>query len=161
VLKGAQEDGALTEKVILNTLKISPCQSCNVCQETGTCALQDDMATLFEKMNSSHVWVLGTPIYWWGPTGQFKVFIDRWFGARDMTFRGHGIILTIPMGGGSPKYARHTVGMLEDIINYLGMELLATILAPGAQERGTVRNHAQVLKEAFQAGQKAASWISV
>ena len=125
VLRGADaaRAGALTEKVILNELDIAPCRACNGCQETGACVQKDDMQILLDKMRHSQVWVLGTPIYWWGPTAQFKAFIDRWYGVRRETFRERRVVLAIPLGGGS-SYARHTVGMLTDIVSYLGMELV-------------------------------------
>ena len=64
VLRGAEEAGALTEKVILNNLEIAPCQACDVaCEETGECIQQDDMVKVVEQMQRSEIWVLGTPVY--------------------------------------------------------------------------------------------------
>lgn len=154
VLRGAEEAGAVTEKVILNELDISPCQACNTCQKTNKCAQEDDMLILLDKMEHSHVWVLGTPVYWWGPTAQFKTFLDRWYGARNVTFEGRQVILVIPLGGGA-SFARHTVGILTDVLHYLKIELLATVLAPGAGSLGAVRSRPDVLAEARRAGQKA------
>ncbi len=77
VLAGAEEAGALIEKVILNELNIKPCQACNTCYKTGQCKQDDDMLDLLDKMEQTQLWVLGTPIYWWGPTAQFKIFLDR------------------------------------------------------------------------------------
>ena len=78
VLAGAAEAGAQVEKVILDELDVRPCRACNACRKTGACVQQDDMAGLLEQMQRSDVWVLGTPVYWWGPTAQFKAFLDRW-----------------------------------------------------------------------------------
>lgn len=154
VLAGAVEAGALTEKVILNELDIVPCQACNGCQEGGACVQQDDMQALLEQMQRNQVWVLGTPVYWWGPTAQFKAFLDRWYGVRRVTFQGRHVVLTVPLGGGA-SYARHTVGMLTDALDYLGTKLVATVLAPGASGRGTVRGQAGVMAAARQAGREA------
>ena len=65
------------------------------------------------------------------------------------------MILAIPLGG-SVGYARHTVGILTDVVNYLGMQIVATILAPGVQRQGAVRGQARVLAEARRAGREAA-----
>ena len=156
VLRGAEEAGALIEKVILNDLEIAPCQACDVaCDETGECIQQDDMVKVVEQMQRSEIWVLGTPVYWWGPTAQFKAFLDRWVGVRRTTFKGRKIILAIPLGDGNVHTARHTVGMLTDSVKYLGMELIATLLAPGAMNRGQVRQYSEVLAAAYRAGQEA------
>jgi NAD(P)H-dependent FMN reductase len=157
VLRGAQEAGAQVEKVILNELEIAPCQACETCLETGKCIQQDDMAALLVQMQRSQVWILGTPVYWWGPSAQFKLFLDRWFGQEKIvTFKGRRIILTIPLGGEN-DVARHVVGMFEDVLDYLEMELFATILAPEVLESGKVRDRPEILLAAYRAGQEAVS----
>ncbi|MCK4481038.1 MAG: flavodoxin family protein, partial [Candidatus Lokiarchaeota archaeon] len=154
VLTGAEELGALTEKVILNKLNINPCQACRSCYKTGKCIYNDDMEELLEKMEKSHLWVLGTPVYWWGPTAQFKAFLDRWYCPKHESFKGKHAILVIPLGGSS-TYAQHTVGILTDVCNYLGIELDETILAPGMNDKGAVREKVNLMEKAQKAGQKA------
>jgi multimeric flavodoxin WrbA len=155
VLRGAADTGALVEKVILTDLNIAPCQACGGCGETGECVQQDDMQALLDKMARSQVWVLGTPVYWWGPTAQFKAFLDRWYSVERAVFAGRQVVLVIPLGG-SARYARHTVGMLTDVLSYLGMELVTTVLAPGTSGPGSVRRRADLMAQACQAGQAAA-----
>lgn len=134
VLRGAEEAGSATEKVILNELKISPCQACNGCRETRECVLDDDMPFVVERMRESGVWVLGTPVYWWGPTAQFKAFLDRWYGLDQTVFQHRRAVLVVPLGG-SERYAVHTVGILKDVLDYLGIVHVDTVLAPGGVER--------------------------
>jgi multimeric flavodoxin WrbA len=160
VLQGAQEAGAQVEKVLLARLKIAPCTACDACQETGECVFRDDMAGLLDKMRRSQIWVLGTPVYWWGPSAQFKAFVDRWYStvflpADREIFRAKRVILAIPLGDSSVEAARHTVGMLTDALRYCQSNLIAVILAPGVNDPGQVRNHPQVLATARQAGRDA------
>jgi len=154
VLAGAEETGALTEKLILNELNISPCQACNACYKNSECIQKDDMQKILEKMNQSDVWVFGTPIYWWGPTAQFKAFIDRWYGADKDIFEKKKIILVISLGAGSAHYARHTIGMFKDIIPYKSAELVETILALGMNEKGAVKNKPKIMAQARNAWKK-------
>ena len=150
VLAGAEEAGALTDKVMLSRLDIGPCRGCDACGKTGKCVQQDDMPALLEQMERSQVWVLGTPVYYWGPTAQFKAFVDRWYGAGQVVeFEGRRVILTIPLGSGDARDARHTVGMLEDALAWQKSELFATILAPGVMERGAVRERPGVLSGTY------------
>jgi multimeric flavodoxin WrbA len=155
VLAGAAGAGALTEKVVLAELNIAPCDACDGCLEMGRCVHEDDMEALAAKMYDSQVWVLGTPVYWWGPSAQFKAFLDRWYGLERATLRGRRAILAIPLGDGSAHYARHTVGMLSDSLNYVGVDLTATIVAPGVHKPGAVRQRSEVLAAARQAGREA------
>jgi multimeric flavodoxin WrbA len=155
VLIGAEEAGAMTEKVVLSEVDVAPCKACNECRRDGRCAQEDDMVALLEKMRQSEVWVLGTPVYWWGPTAQFKAFIDRWYGVERGVFRGRLVILAIPLGGGSNRYARHTLGMLTDILDYLGSVQSSVLLATGAHGKGAVRSNIELMKKARDAGREA------
>lgn len=156
VLAGAAETGAQTEKVMLSKLDIGACRACDACAKAGKCVQQDDMHALLEQMAQSDVWVFGTPVYYWGPTTQFKAFVDRWYGAgKAVEFKGKRVILTIPLGSGDAHDARHTVGMLEDALAWQKSELLATILAPGVMKRGAVHDRPKILAQARRAGREA------
>ena len=152
VLNGAKEAGASVEKVILNKLEIKPCQACDSCYKTGSCMQKDDMETLLNKMLESDVWVLGTPIYWWGPSAQFKAFLDRWYNPKHQDFKGKRVVLVIPLGGEHKRYARHTIGLFKDVIDYLDMKLIDMVLAPGFNNRGGVRNDASLMNKAHAIG---------
>ncbi|MDO8055252.1 MAG: hypothetical protein Q6361_00185, partial [Candidatus Hermodarchaeota archaeon] len=84
-----------------------------------------------------------------------KAFIDRWVSLRQQTFTDKVIILTIPMGGGSESYAKHTTGMFRDIANYLGIDLREIILAPSVSKKGEVRQDKQLMEKAYQAGNRS------
>ena len=158
ILRGASEAGAWVEKVILSRLDISPCRACDACMETGQCVQRDDMSGLMEQMQASQVWVLGTPVYWCGPSAQFKTFVDRWYGTQNgsvVDFRGRRVILAIPLEDPDPRGARHTVGMLTDALEWLKAEIFATVLAPGVLNRGAVREHPGILETARRAGRGA------
>jgi len=159
-LRGAEEAGALVEKVLLGKLDILPCLACNACRDTDECVQQDDMAELLEKMQRSQVWVLGTPIYYYGPTAQFKAFLDRWYIGRPDTFAGRRVILTIPFEDSSPDTARYTVGILSDSLAWKKAELFATVLAPGVAGPGDVRRHPDLLEVAYHAGRRAVETVS-
>jgi len=157
ILAGAAEEGVETDLVRLGDLRIEPCRACDACRETGVCVLDDDFPALFERMRSSQAWVLGTPVYWWGPTAQFKAFLDRWYMAashRDV-FRGRRVAFAVPSGGG-PSYANHTVGLLEEVAAYLGMDHRGT-LSIAASGRGSVREQAEVMERARELGRLLAA----
>jgi multimeric flavodoxin WrbA len=154
VLRGAEEAGAVTEKLLLGEMNIQPCRACNACQKTGECVIDDDFASALEKMRRSRVWVLGTPVYWWGPTAQMKAFIDRWYGVDRALYRGKGVILAVSSGGGS-SYARLTVEMLESIVPYLGMKRLATLQAPGTSGPESVKRDTALMNKARTTGSEA------
>jgi len=154
VLLGAEEAGGKTEKAILNEVEVNPCQACDKCYKDGGCVHDDDLEAIIKTMKESEIWVLGTPVYWWGPTAQMKAFIDRWYGIERAVFRGRGVILVVPSSGGS-VYAKQTVEIFESIIPYLEMEHVRTIQAPGTSGPGSVRSDARMMKAAWTAGHEA------
>ena len=60
-LAGAREAGAETEKIVLCTLKYSPCISCGSCEKTGRCVLQDDMQMVNERIIAADALIFATP----------------------------------------------------------------------------------------------------
>jgi hypothetical protein len=80
-----------------------------------------------------------------------KAFIDRWYGIDRGVFRGCGVVLVVPSGGGS-VYARQTVEMLESIIPYLGMRCIATLQAPGTSGLGSVKRDKMLMNKALTIG---------
>jgi multimeric flavodoxin WrbA len=161
ILKGAKKAGAAVEKVMLSGLAINPCKACYACRADGECVQKDDMTDLYKKMQASDVWVIGTPVYWWGPSAQLKAFVDRWFakaGSEDQqkkTFSKRRIVLAVPMGDADPETGRHVVGMFRDVAAYVGAELFDSVLAPGAYEAGDVKSNTDVMQKARQVGQES------
>jgi multimeric flavodoxin WrbA len=155
VLRGAQEAGAQVEKIILNELTIGPCQACDHCVSTGECTQQDDMPMILEKMRRSHVWVLGTPVYFWGPTAQFKAFLDRWYSAKHTPFEKQRAIIAVPMGEHATSHADCTIETLKMGLAYLGLEPFATLVIPDIWDPGEIHERTTALEAAYRVGQEA------
>jgi multimeric flavodoxin WrbA len=151
VLRGAMDAGAETEKVVLAQSNIGPCRACNACSRTGICIQDDDMGAIIEKMKASRVWVLATPVYWWGPTAQMKAFIDRWYSIPRVIFKGKRIILAASSNGGE-TYQELMVEMFIEIIDYLGMEKYRVLQAAGTDAKTSARNNSALIEAAHAAG---------
>jgi multimeric flavodoxin WrbA len=160
VLAGAEERGAVVERVILGDKRIGPCLACDACLKTGTCLQRDDMQALVTRMVESDVWALATPVYWWGPSAQLKAFVDRWYGPWHdpkihAAFAGKRAVLVVTMGDSHATTARHVVGMFRDAFAYLDMTLAATVLAPNVSDRGDAAKRRELLTAARNAGRDA------
>ena len=72
------------------------------------------------------------------------------------------VILTIPGDQdrrSEDTYAaapRHTVGILTEALNDVGVEIVATVLAPGVHPRGEVSQRADIIEVARRTGREAA-----
>ena len=77
VLTGAASAGADTALVHLNDLIYCGCQACEACAPEGECTIHDGLTPVFAALRLADVWVLASPIYRDGLSGQFKSFFDR------------------------------------------------------------------------------------
>lgn len=152
VLQTVENNGGKTEKVYLSSLNIQPCRGCNTCEDAGKCIHKDDLQELVTRMKESDVWVFGSPVYFWGPTAQFKAFVDRWYGISRDVFRGKQVIIIMPLGASSAHYARHAIGMMKDSSEYMNLKVVDTIVVPGVFEKGEVVKKPQFLTQARTAG---------
>ncbi|UCD64003.1 MAG: flavodoxin family protein [Candidatus Zixiibacteriota bacterium] len=156
VLAGAERAGAESSKIYLGKLNLKPCRACEGCKKAGRCVNDDDMQLVLSQMDQSTIWVLGTPVYFWGPTGWFKAFVDRWYGAREhINFAEKKAILAVPFEDTKTATARHTVGMIKDALDYMKTPLLASIVVPGVLNKGDVNSHEETLAAASRAGYDA------
>jgi multimeric flavodoxin WrbA len=152
VLRGAQTKGHGTEKIYLYDYEILPCIDCRGCKRDDfTCALQDGMQELYPKLEAADLIVFGTPVYWYGPTGKMKLFIDRLrpFIASGKLNGKRGVVVAPSEEGES--CCRPLMEMFLKSFNYVGMDFAGSILAK-AYERGEILDKADDLRRAYQLG---------
>jgi multimeric flavodoxin WrbA len=81
-LDGAGSQGAETELIHLYDLNYKGCISCFACKTIGgksygKCAVQDDLAPIFNRIEQADALILGSPIYWGTVSGEMKSFMER------------------------------------------------------------------------------------
>jgi len=81
-LDGAASHGAETELIHLYDLNYKGCISCFACKTLGgksygKCAVQDDLAPVFSRIEQADAIVMGSPIYWGDISGEMKSFMER------------------------------------------------------------------------------------
>lgn len=69
--------GGHVQNLDVTKMKVLPCRGCGNCEKKGYCPLDDDMQTVYPLLRKADLVVLATPIYFYGPTAQMKLFIDR------------------------------------------------------------------------------------
>ncbi len=158
VMEGARESGAETETILLGDLHIRECDGCHACWRNHPCSKDDDMNALYSKiMESDHI-VFGTPVYWYGPTALMKALVDRFVyfccpGNRG-GIAGKTASLAIPLEETDPETWTPVTEFFRKSLDYLGIPIIGTIIAPGVGEKGAVRNHPEFLREAHELGMR-------
>jgi len=127
VLEGAESDGAETELIHLNKLKIESCmahdQGWGTCRSEGKCMIQDDFQNLREKINRADALVFSTPVYFGDLSESAKRFFDRWrrceiYNREASPLKGKPVI-GIAAAGGSGGGAVNALHNLETYLRWL------------------------------------------
>lgn len=61
----------------LKNYEINPCDACYSCEKSGKCHIKDDMEKILEKMLSSDVILIGSPVYYGSVTPEVRMLNDR------------------------------------------------------------------------------------
>ena len=145
--------------------KSSGCTSCRRCQKIKEyeCVINDDVKVVLKKMAKADAIVFATPLYFYGPSAQLKLIIDRmfslykWDNATD-TFktpmRGKSMFLLLS------AYEGIGLDVVEKsfklIADYSSMKF-RSLLVPDAKESGQIDRIEGIRKRAVDFGKKAAS----
>ncbi len=66
-----------TEYVSLADRRISACDGCEPCTAQGRCVISDDMQPLYGLLLGADAIILGTPVYYGGPSALARSFMER------------------------------------------------------------------------------------
>jgi len=164
VLRGAASRGAETRNIVLNKLKITPCQHCDACLKKGVCKVKDDMQMIYQELEDSDRIVLASPIQFMGITAPMKAMIDR-----GQALWARKYVLKIPplstdrkrkgffvsVGGRKvPDLFEPSLVIIKTFFRILDIEYAGDLLYRGIDAKGAILNHPDALKQAYEAGQK-------
>ncbi len=81
-LEGASSQGAETELINLYDLNYKGCMSCFSCRlkegkSYGKCAVQDELAPIFERVTKADALMFGSPVYSGTATAEIRAFLER------------------------------------------------------------------------------------
>ncbi len=158
ILEGAKTQGAEVDILFLNDLEIRECIGCHACWRGVECSQRDDMNDVYPKISECDVIVFGTPVYWYGPTALMKGFIDRfvYFNCPEnrVKVKGKSAVIAIPFEEETPDTADLLVAFFEKSLEYLEMNLVGKIIAPGVGHRGEILDKEEHLAEGYELGRR-------
>ncbi|GAB4337697.1 MAG: flavodoxin family protein [Candidatus Abyssubacteria bacterium] len=167
ILAGAAENGAQTRFIHLNDLNMKGCQGCLACRENiGQCAYQDDFQDILEELRTCDAVAMGTPIYVFNVTGQFKCFLDRCFcfteeheelGYRSVLPGGKKFALVTSQGNEDADAYRHIVDYLQLLFSFLSGSSIEVITQAATEDKDSARNDATLIARARAVGQSLAA----
>ncbi|MFA6320821.1 MAG: flavodoxin family protein [Candidatus Omnitrophota bacterium] len=161
ILAGADVDVVQTAFL---KYKTNGCVSCRICQSLPKyeCAIDDEAKLVLAKMAIADVIVMATPLYFFGPSAQLKLIIDRMFslykwdnkaGTMKTPLKGKTLVLIAS--------AYEEVGMKEleapfKITAYYSGMKFESLLVPNAGESGDIKKSEDARQKAIALGKKVA-----
>ena len=158
---GAEASGASVECVSLHNLDIRPCTGCDACRSGPRCNIEDDMQSLYPKLQACDALVLASPVYWFTVAAQMKAFMDRWYAfGGDQAYaaladKRVGIVLTYGDADPFISGAGNALRTLQDSFRYVGATIVGTVYG-SANEPGEIRSNHALMERATQLGKQLA-----
>jgi multimeric flavodoxin WrbA len=120
---------------------------------------------VLEEMKKADAVALGTPIYVFSVTGQFKCFLDRCFcftERTEETYRsvlpvGKKIALVTSQGNEDPEAYRHIIDYLQLLFSFLSSSSVELITQAGTEDKDDAHRDAPLLERARAVGRALAS----
>jgi multimeric flavodoxin WrbA len=162
-VRGAREEGAEVEEVVLRDLKMSPCLEIYGCKNSGRCVIQDDFQKVYESLLTSQAVMLASPIFFYAVSAHTKILMDR---CQSLWVKRHWLKETSSGEGpsarkglfisvGATRGKKLFDGTLLSVRYYfeaIDCELWKSLLYRELDSEGDVLEHPEYLEEAHQAG---------
>ena len=97
-----------SELLYLGKKPVAGCIACGKCFQTGRCVFDDKVNEVLEKLDEYDGMVVGSPVYYAGPTGQLCAFLDRLFFCSERRMAGKlgAAVVSCRRGGASAAFDR-------------------------------------------------------
>lgn len=97
-----------TEIFQVGTQPIAGCIACRKCKSGSVCIFNDRVNELAARLDEFDAIIVGSPVYYAGPSGQCTAFLDRLFfsAGRKLTGKPAAAIVSCRRGGASAAYDR-------------------------------------------------------
>ncbi len=146
--------GFRVDKICLNELSMRGCQGCMSCKKTtDRCIQQDGMTPVYDLIQESNLVLMGTPVYLWDVTGQFKLFVDRCFAFWERTYQGRiregktAVLVTV-LGQENPKLGSGVSEKYVSLFKSFGFSRVESLVLPGVNSRGAMLDRKEYLEAA-------------
>ena len=102
------QNGIETEIYHIGIQPVAGCIACMKCRETGKCVFDDGVNKLGSRLDEFDGIILGSPVYYAGPSGQMCSFCDRLFYTYGKKFIGKlaAAVVSCRRSGGSASFDR-------------------------------------------------------
>ncbi|WKY49240.1 flavodoxin family protein [Eubacteriaceae bacterium ES3] len=96
------------EILYLGKTPLNDCIACGKCHETGSCVFDDLVNEMAQRLSEIDGIIVGSPVYYAGPTGRVTSFLDRLFYSSTKKLAGKpgACVVSCRRGGASATFDR-------------------------------------------------------
>ena len=161
VLQTLEENGVVVQRVFIRNLKMTGCIECGKCDDTGICAINDQMQEVYPLLESAKVIILSSPVFFYGISWGAKALVDRaqalWSKKRlGLLEKREGFSGGYLLALGATKGKNLFVGA-ELVAKYfydaLDLPYLGGLFYRGIEKKGEILERKEILEEAEAFGQ--------
>jgi multimeric flavodoxin WrbA len=159
--------GTAHKTIIPSDLGLAACDGDNRCFAEGKCVIRDGMNEIYDEVLSATHLLIATPVYFMGPPGSLKCFIDRFQAvwaraavlktfdpdARDRRAAHRAFAIYACAAKDAPNIWRPAVSIVKAFCNVTGFDYAGEIIATGLEAPDDVTRRDDLVKQAFAAGQ--------
>jgi len=165
-LEGARSKGAEIEKIVLNDLKMVPCQECEEVKDDGTCKVEDDFQALYGKIQRADAVILAAPIFFGSLSAQTKIMIDRFQccwrykyalsakGGKASSGKMRPGALILVEASKRESFLENAKSIVKNFFATANVDYKNDLFCPGLEEKEAALKHAEILEKAFELGKK-------
>ena len=108
VAETLKREGVESEILWLGKRPVAGCIACGHCKREGLCVFDDLVNDVARRVESFDALIVGSPVYYAGPSGQVTAFLDRLFyvAGRKMAGKFGAAVVSCRRGGASAAFDR-------------------------------------------------------
>lgn len=168
VLSSLAQGSVEIEKVYVRDLKMMGCIECGRCDETGQCAVKDQMQQVYPLLDRGSVIILSSPIFFYGLSWQAKALVDRaqalWARRRlGLSTKREGFLGGYLLAVGATKGKNLFLGV-ELVAKYfydaLGLPYRGGLFYRNIEKKAEILEKKEVLEEAKEFGKRILASLS-
>ena len=144
---------------------MSGCLECGGCDDTGECVVQDDMQSIYPRLEEADAIILASPMFFYSFSSQAKALIDRcqamWNRRmlrktkeeRKRYDSGNGYLLAVGATKGKNLFEGAEL-VAKYFFDALDMNYQGGVFVRSVEGKGDIARHAEALQEAFDLGRR-------
>jgi multimeric flavodoxin WrbA len=128
--------------------QINGCIGCDLCYRDSShnCIQKDDMQDIYVRLADADIFVIATPVYFYGVSSQLKSIIDRLHNPIRNTFRVKELVLLAVGADSIPTVFDSLITMYHSVLSYFSLKNGGVITVSGVAKKGDILGHAALLE---------------